>query len=104
MAPLENDAHAIVVVNFGDWKFWGDRICWNSLGLDHDTYHVRDLWDHKNEGIFSGCYGRTFFLNKHASKMIKITKAQVGDCELHPNDDTPFESKPCHTISFWFLK
>lgn len=100
-APLSGDgAYAIVVANLGTWDLWGDRVCWKDIGLGHDTFHVRDLWEHRNYGIHNECFGSFFGLKSHHSRFLKVTKANVGDCELHPEDSTAFRSTPCRTLEF----
>ena len=101
MGPLEGNAYALAIINFSDEEAVVPKFDWSELGLSHSTYHVRNIWTHKNEGIFSNTYGsKGLRLKAHASKFLKLTHSWLGDCELHPDDPTPFESKPCHTISF----
>lgn len=100
-APLEGEAYALAIINFSDKEQPLNKFFFKDIKLPHETYHVRDIWEHKNEGIYANSYGgHGQVLKAHGIKFVKLSKANMGDCELYPYDDTPFESKPCHTISF----
>ncbi len=72
-APLSDGSQAVVLLNRGDSNNDQITVQWTDIGfpIDHSAV-VRDLWAHKDIGIFTGNYTSSK-IDSHAVMMLKIT-------------------------------
>ncbi|XP_065841971.1 uncharacterized protein [Oscarella lobularis] len=72
--PLANKAYAAVLLNKGNGSL-NITLQWSDLGLPKaSSYKVRDLWQHKDMGTFSGSYTASD-VPSHGVAMILLTPA-----------------------------
>jgi alpha-galactosidase len=71
--PLSNDAHAVVIVNTNGASATPST-AFTRAGLNGTQYHVRDLWAHKDLGIFKAFPSVT--LRTHACVMYILTPVE----------------------------
>ena len=71
--PLSGGSQAVVLLNRGDSNNDQITVRWSDIGfpVDHSAL-VRDLWDHKDLGIFTNNYTSPK-INSHAAMMLNIT-------------------------------
>jgi len=72
MAPLSNNEVAVVLFNRAD-AVQTITVEWSNIGLTGSSYNVRDLWAHKDLGVFTNSFSAP--VNSHGAVMIRITKA-----------------------------
>ncbi len=71
--PLSGGSKAVVLLNRGDSNDDQITVRWNDIGfpVDHPAM-VRDLWAHKDIGVFTGHYTSPK-IDSHAAMMLNIT-------------------------------
>jgi hypothetical protein len=71
--PLSGGSQAVVLLNRGDSNNEQITVNWSDIGfpVDHSAV-VRDLWAHKDLGIFTGNYTSPN-IDSHAVMMLNIT-------------------------------
>ncbi len=71
--PLSGGSQAVVLLNRGDSNNEQITVNWSDIGfpVDHPAV-VRDLWAHKDIGIFAGNYTSSK-IDSHAVMMLNIT-------------------------------
>jgi hypothetical protein len=71
--PLKGGSQAVVLLNRGDSDSAQITVQWTDIGFpaDHSAL-VRDLWAHKDIGVFTGSYTSTN-IDPHAVMMLNIT-------------------------------
>ena len=58
-------------------------------------WHVRDIWSKRNEGIKRDSFD-IMHVRSHEVVLLRLTYAEVGDCEIEPNDNKDFVRKHCN--------
>ena len=94
----EYEVFAVALINFSDKAVYGlnASIKWREAGLSGDLYHIYDVTTKHNWGIRREKYD-FIRLDAHETRVVRLTKAKAGDCEMHGDQKGPFIPKPCPT-------